>query len=418
MASVGINWILGSSLDLLTDRIEPLSASKTFGDDPDAASNHAVAFISGLERAGVIACPNSRPDAPVLEIYRSQNYKELDVDTLRAIEKKELVSSSKVVEQCPRSCLQICTQYYDFSDFTRATRSIQATIELLFRQHFVFQGPIVSSFAEVPQDSNICVKHMPLRAFLLGADLVNLPNDERDQQTSITALTKAFGSSRFPLSLLASSAERVKNLKAVSLAWTNLTDPKRLHTLLSAHSPLAHAAYRSSIAALSHTPSTLTDLPSSSILVILTPTVPRLDVNNAGDPFEPLGHAIANAHSRTRHVPYTLSAGLTPTHTAFLQRASAVVLVLCNTSSAFVESQDEFVRAVQSLMQAQDAQPGRETKTRKVVIGAGDPRDLRGSWMGWWGVCCFEYSRASLEAVAEVVLGRRTATGLVPLSGW
>ena len=60
------------------------------------------------------------------------------------------------------------------------------------------------------------------------------------------------------------------------------------------------------------------------------------------------------------------------------------------------------------------ALPGGET-IRKVVGSAGDPRDLKGDWGAWWGVCCFDYSQDALEAVAEVMVGQRVATGVLPV---
>lgn len=318
--------------------------------------------------------------------------------------------------QYPRSTLQLSASCHEYPDSTRASRSIRAAVELLLRKKAGFQGPIVSGFAEFSLESNICATHEPLRSFLSGADLVCLPSGLTDQQASMSVLHGAIESSGLLASSIATSAARITRLKTAALTWdAALADPDPSPSLLPAHAALANAAYRASITTLSTAPSDLIDLLPSSMLVLLTPTVPRVDADSPSDPFEPLGRAIARSHSRTRHVPYTLSAGLTSTHFAFLQRAAAVILVLCNTSSALVESQDEVVRTIQNWLRIQDARPGRE-RTRKVVIGAGDPRDLRGAWNGWWPVCCFEYARGALEAVAEVVLGQRKATGVLPVT--
>ncbi|KAL9610318.1 MAG: hypothetical protein Q9167_004980, partial [Letrouitia subvulpina] len=415
-ASVGINWLFGSTLDLLTDQTEPLAASQTCGDDADIVAEHTLAFTQGLARAGVIACPNSRLAAPVVEIYRSQNYEKLDDDTVRAAEKKELIPLNKVVTQYPHSTLQLSASCHEYPDSQRASLAIRAAVDLLLRKKAGFQGPTVSGFADSSLESNICATHEPLRSFLSGADLVCLPNDSMDQQASISVLLSAINSSRLSASSIATSAARITRLKAATLNWdAALADPDPPPSFLLAHTALANAAYRASITALSSAPSDLIDLPPSSMLVLLTPTVPRVDANSPSDPFEPLGRAIARSHPRTRHVPYTLSAGLTSTHFAFLQRAAAIILVLCNTSSALVDSQDEVIRTIQNWQRIQDAQPGRE-RTRKVVIGAGDPRDLRGVWTGWWPVCCYEYAKGALEAVAEVVLGQREAVGVLPVT--
>lgn len=85
--------------------------------------------------------------------------------------------------------------------------------------------------------------------------------------------------------------------------------------------------------------------------------------------------------------------------------------MLCNTSSALAEAQEEVIIRVQEVLRH------REEGIRKVIIGAGDPRDLKPEQglEGWWGVCCYEYSAGALEAVAEVVVGERVATGRLPV---
>lgn len=59
-----------------------------------------------------------------------------------------------------------------------------------------------------------------------------------------------------------------------------------------------------------------------------------------------------------------------------------------------------------------------EGRMEVVVVGAGDPRDLLGVRTvlgGRGGVLGFEYTGGALEAVAEVVMGRRGAGGVVPV---
>lgn len=272
----------------------------------------------------------------------------------------------------------------------------------------------MSSFAETPEDAIVCAKHAPLLTFLSGLDLVKLPKSPADQEASISLLKAAMKSNTLPPNLIQAAAARVTTLKSRFLTWERALNPRQTELLLTpASGSLTQEAYRASVTAVSQGPTPLLGLPRTSILVLLTPTVPRRNPNSPSDPFEPLGRALSRSFPRLRHVPYTLSAGLTDVHRPFLQRATAVVFVLCNTSSAMIESQDEVVRALQSTLRARDAMPGQQ-RTRKVVIGAGDPRDLRDPFTAWWGVLCYEYSRGALEAVAEVLLGEKEATGRLP----
>ncbi|KAL9591642.1 MAG: hypothetical protein Q9179_007517 [Wetmoreana sp. 5 TL-2023] len=244
--------------------------------------------------------------------------------------------------------------------------------------------------------------------------MVMLPKDPAVRQESIAVLEAAMASDNLAPSLIPASAARVTRFKAQFLTWENALDARRPKAALTAaHASLALQTYRASVTAISPSPSPLIGLAPSSILLLLTPAVPRRHPSSPTDPFEVLGRALTSSFPRVRHVPYTLSMGLTGVHHTFLQRAAAVILVLCNISSAMLESQDELVKAVQDALQARDATPGQQ-RSRKIVIGTGDPRDLRDDFTGWWIVCCYHYSKGALEAVAEVVLGQREATGRLP----
>ncbi|KAI1805567.1 hypothetical protein F4811DRAFT_561099 [Daldinia bambusicola] len=84
-------------------------------------------------------------------------------------------------------------------------------------------------------------------------------------------------------------------------------------------------------------------LGDGDIVVLLTPVVPHVqpDIGNDGDPFEPLGRALATRHPWIRHVPYTSRNGLTDTHVGFIKRAKVVVFVISGLPSAGQPSQVE-----------------------------------------------------------------------------
>ena len=295
------------------------------------------------------------------------------------------------------------------------------TIRLILRERLGFEGPVLFDCSTLPLESMECLIHAPLRALLGECDMVRLSGDLNLQIASIRAIYAAAGSADLSESATAAAETRVSNLKDQYASWdTALAEPRDLSAMLSANSTLAQATYRASITLLSTGPTPLRNLPPTAVLVLLSPTVPSQAIPAnpadaaASDPFEPLGRALSHSHSRIRHVPYTVSAGLTGTHMAFLNRASVVVLVLCNASSALTEAQEEFTTAVRIAVRERELVPGAEA-IRKIVVGAGDPRDLRGDWGGWWALCCYEYTRGALEAAAGVITGNSVATGVLPV---
>ncbi|KAL8699221.1 MAG: hypothetical protein Q9224_001508, partial [Gallowayella concinna] len=414
LASIGVNWVFTPPLDLLSDLTEPLNASQTFGSDPTTVTQHALALIEGLAAEGVSACSSAHPPLAVLELFRSQADNDLAEDVDEQSNAEEFQPIAAVIARYPNCSMQFGAAIHDFPEPISSAATIRAACEQILRNKCQYRGPTVSTLADTPEEASVCAKHAPLLTILSGLDISRLPNNLVAQQQSITILKAAMASNVLKASDVSEAAARVASLKAQSLTWARALNAHQApYSPPTAPNPLAQQAYRASTTALSPTPSPLRGLAPNPFLALLTPTVPRRHPNSPSDPFEPLGRALARFTFRMRHVPYTLSAGLTDHHDEFIQRATVVVLVLCNASSALMESQDEVVEDLKRRLRARDAIPDQQ-RTRKVVIAAGDPRDIRDNFDGWWAVCCYEYSRGALEAAAEVVLGERQATGRLP----
>ena len=417
MVSVGVNWILAPNIESINELTEPLDTAKNFSDDPETVSQHAQAFLEGLTTTGIVTCAEATLAATIQEVYRSIDGEA--ADTADLLERGEIYPIKRLLETRSLGNVLLTSSITDYDDPNTARRAFQTVIQRLLRDALGCRVSItVASDSRLGTDVESCAKHAPLRTLLSGSDVVLLSSDPQTQKESIRAIYAAAGSPTLPMSVLNAAAERLSLLRSESVARRvrpeQVMDP---FALAQQHQNLIRDTYRAAITTLSAGPSPLLNLPATSILLLLTPSVPPVpSLNNAptADPFEPLGRAIARFHNRTRHVPYTLSAGVTSTHAAFLDRATAMVLVLCNTSSAFVDSQMEFVRTVQDRIRAREARPG-EQRTRKIALAAGDPRDLRKPLEGWWEVCCYEYTSGALEAATEVITGQRTATGTLPI---
>lgn len=417
MASVGINWILAPNIESINELTEPLDTANNFSDDPETVSQHAQAFHEGLTTTGVVTCAEATLAATIQEVYRSFDGEA--TNTADLLRRGEVYPIKRLLETRVLESLLLTSSITDYDDPITARRAFQTVVQRLLRDDLGCRVPItVASKSRLGTDVESCAKHAPLRTLLSGSDVVLLSSDPETQKESIRAIYAAAASPTLPMSAFNAAADRMSLFRSESVArrvrLEHNTDPI---ALAQQHQNLIRDTYRAATTTLSAGPSPLLNLPATSVLLLLTPSVPSVPgPNNApnADPFEPLGRAIARFHNRTRHVPYTLSAGVTSTHAAFLDRATAMVLVLCNTSSAFVDSQIEFVRAVQDRIRAREARPG-EQRTRKIALAAGDPRDLRKPLEGWWEVCCYEYTSGALEAATEVIIGQRTATGTLPI---
>ena len=417
--SIGINWIIAPNVDIITPSTEPLDTFKSFSDDAEVVSDHALAFVKGLHSSGVAACAVETLATTSQDVYTAMSREKHGDQAVRMMEREEFKPLQQLIgEQCLDS-LQLTSIINEFPDPVTSGQSIHVALGVILRERLGYQHPVILDCSALRPDGNHCNIHAPVRSLLAGCDMVRLPDDLDAQKAGISAIYMAATLTDLSESAMLAAATRVSTLKSRFLTWDDaLASGQILSASLDQHAALAQAAYYASITSLTTQPSPLLGFPSASIMLLLTPTIqpgPGLPAATPFDPFEPLGRALERSHSRIRHVPYTVSAGLTSTHMVFLSRASAIVLVLRNSSSAFTEAQDEFTSIVRRVLQQRDTSVPNAEAVRKVVLGAGDPRDLKGDWAGWWRVCCYGYEREGLKAAAEVIMGVRGAQGRSPV---
>ncbi|GAB7327241.1 hypothetical protein MBLNU13_g11136t1 [Cladosporium sp. NU13] len=101
----------------------------------------------------------------------------------------------------------------------------------------------------------------------------------------------------------------------------------------------------------------LRSLPPTSLVLLLTPVLAPAHLDhstldsNTTDPFEAFGRELSKHHHRLRHVPYLPRIGMTDTHSAFIEQAAAVVVVICepedsDEQSISITTQQYFADAV------------------------------------------------------------------------
>ena len=418
LVAVGFNWNIAPVIDVLTDLTEPLDASRVFGDNHAAAVCYTSAFMKGLHSAGLTTIATEALSTTLSEAYQQTiANRDLNGDAMNNDEVRHL---QHLFERHVVDSVMLSSSTYDFGDTVRASESIKSVIYDVLRDRLGFQGLIMSNCSSFPSETGRCLIHEPLRALFCGSDMVRLPPDPLTQIASINAIYAAVENSFLPASTVSTYSDRILALKSRYFSWSTVNNgtPTSLLSLQSLHKPLADATYRASITTFQHTISPLIATPTTSVLLLLTPTVPPLGTRaQISDPFEILGRTISRLRPLTRHVPYSLSVGPTPTHVAFLRRASVVVVVLASTSSVLAEAQEEFWKAAESVLADSENQGG--NRVVRIVVGAGDVRDLTRSGIldkGWWGIECWEYTKSALEAAAEVLIGEREATGTLPVS--
>ena len=416
LVSLGFDWNLAPPVEAMTDLTEPLDASRSFSDNVEVVVEYAIAFLQGSRQAGIFTTVKEALSTIFMALLRKTevevNFIDDEMET-EALQHLQRLFATEVVDT-----MMLASSVLDVEDISYVSQYIKVLVENVVRKHLQFEGPVILDCTS-PLSERLCVIHSPLRALLSGCDMIYLPVKHELQIACINAIYAAFQSSFLPLSTISTAATRVISLKARYSPLHIDSGSKPANLVLADQfrfEALAQQTYRSSIVALQCATSPLATLPANTVLLLLTPKVYPLSARNqSSDPFEILGRAISRTHPRTRHVPYSLSVGLTHTHIEFLRRAGAVIVVAACTSSALWDMQKELWMGLDQLL--------KDTKERlngefvKIAVAASDARDLTRNNIlrnGWWGVACWEYSEAALTAVAEVLIGERKATGTLP----
>lgn len=93
-----------------------------------------------------------------------------------------------------------------------------------------------------------------------------------------------------------------------------------------------------------------TVLRNTDLLILLTPVIaPSGEGGGTIDPFEPLGRVLAARHPWVRHVPYTITNGITALHAFFVTRAKLVIFIIAGASLAAQKSQIEMAKVIRAV---------------------------------------------------------------------
>src|SRR3954468_13202173 len=97
--AVGVNWILGPVLDVLTNvRNQPLGV-RAIGDDPQEVSSYGAEFIKGYQKAGLATCGKHFPSYGNLEFFGAPTDVPIITDSLEQLSQSALVPFRNAVTQ-------------------------------------------------------------------------------------------------------------------------------------------------------------------------------------------------------------------------------------------------------------------------------------------------------------------------------
>lgn len=445
LSAVGINWIMGPCLDVLTNvKTQPLGV-RSMGDDPEEVSKFGVAFMKGYKDAGMATCGKHFPSYGNLEFLGSSLDVPIITDSLEQLSLSALVPFRNAVSQgVDGMMVGGCAMSSAGVNVMHACLSEQV-VDNLLREDLGFDGVVMSECLEMEALSqNIGVGGGTVMAVNAGCDLVLLCRLFPVQQEAIKYLKLGYERGDISAERIRKSLKRMLDLKATCTDWDKALNPAGISTLSNLqplHTALSAEAYNASITVVRDF---LRLLPLSNILepeeevLLLTPLVKPLPASalskglaagsvmshgpdatwgkgvslmNGENVFHELGRSIARKRQgRVLHTSYTAH-GVRPSHENLINRSSAIIVVTADANRNLYQNGFTKHAAMICKSQSRGAEHGEKPI---VVVSVSSPYDFALDTSIGTYVCTYDFTDTALQTLVDVLFGNLTSTGALP----
>jgi beta-N-acetylhexosaminidase len=222
LAAAGITLDYAPDTDVNSNPDNPVIGVRAFGAEPELVARHSVAFVRGLQAAGVAACAKHFPGHGDTAVDSHHTVPLINRDRA-ALEACELVPFRAAIEAGVRAVMTGHLLVPAYDPELPATLSRRILTDLL-RVELGFDGLIITDGIEMQgvrrQYGLIGATVLALAA---GADAICVGGDHADEQTAVQlrdGIVAAVRSGELPEERLRDAAARVRELSAWSVAAT------------------------------------------------------------------------------------------------------------------------------------------------------------------------------------------------------
>ena len=226
LKSVGINWIMGPVLDVLTNvKNQPLGV-RTTGDDAEEVSRYGVAFMKGYKDAGLVTCGKHFPSYGNLEFLGSSLDVPVITESLDQLSLSALAPfRNAVIAGVDAVMVGGCAMSSAGIEVMHACLSKQVVDDLL-RDDIGFEGVVVSECLEMDALSqNIGIQSGTVMAVNAGCDLVLACRAFAAQQEALAGLKAGVENGHITKPRISQSLQRVLQMKAKCTSWEKALAP-------------------------------------------------------------------------------------------------------------------------------------------------------------------------------------------------
>jgi beta-N-acetylhexosaminidase len=445
--AVGVNWILGPVLDVLTNvKNQPLGV-RTTGDDPQEVSSYGVEFLKGYHEAGLATCGKHFPSYGNLHFQGAQTDVPIITESLERLSQSSFIPFRTAISQgLDAVMVGGVAMTSNEMNVMHACLSEQI-VQGVLRKEMSFEGVVVSECLEMEALShNIGVSGGTVMAIKAGCDITLLCRSFTAQQEAISGLRSGIENGMINRSTTEQSLRRVLGMKSRHTSWERALNPPGvgyLTQLQLANTSLSTAAYNGSITVVrdqKHVLPLSRLLDPEAELLLLTPLVNPLPASAAyrmlsetpdgatpeqvsawetkssimsGETvFRELGRGMSRRRSgRVLHTSYTAN-GLRPMHEDLINRAGAVVVVTADAGRNLY--QNGFTKHVSMICRMSSIAEGDGKQKPLIVVSVSSPYDFAFDQSIETYLCTYDFTETALQALIRVLYGELQPTGALP----
>ncbi|MFN8531820.1 MAG: beta-N-acetylhexosaminidase [Anaerolineae bacterium] len=397
MRALGINWVFAPSLDLLHNTENPTLGTRSFGTDPAVVGELGAAAVKGFQSEGVAACPKHFPGLGATAIDTHLALPRLTVSKDELL-KTDVLPYRDAVHAGTASIMTTHTIFSTLDTDYPATLS-PILIRDLLRGELGFDGVVTTDCLEMKA---IADHYGPGESAVLGAlagvDILLFSHTRAMQEQAYEGLLRAYESGRLPTERIEEAVRRVAALKAAYGIKLPL-DPSSV--LSAEHQAIVGAAAQAAVTRLY---GELPPMHEGRVLVIEFASFHESNVLDAGGETGLNKRLHAQLPSaRTVTLP---NSDIDPNDVSRALDAAgqADVVVLATRNACWNAEQNEIAGALL-----------RQSK-QTVLLCLRTPFDAETLPLVQAAYCTFGDSAPSLDAAAELLAGKLTPNGQLPVA--
>jgi beta-N-acetylhexosaminidase len=208
--AMGFNWNFAPVLDLNNNPQNPVIAERSFGADPQQATNLALAWMAGSEREGVACCVKHFPGHGDTHVDSHRDLPTVD-KPLSELARFEFAPFRTAAPHAP--AVMTAHIVYPSLDADNPATMSRAILTDLLRTQWGYEGVIITDGMDMHAIAHrYAAGEAAVNALLAGADMVMAIGSRADQQETIDAIAAAIADGRLPLAEVHARLARLDRL--------------------------------------------------------------------------------------------------------------------------------------------------------------------------------------------------------------